>query len=411
MTVLTKRLRVGALASILAATFPLTAVAADPVEALQQQINALQAQLEQMRSQMQQRDQAAPANQDLAKEVSQLRQEVKSAAEWKQSNTLIHLAGYADMGYTDAKNATSTFSPFSFNPILHFQYKDLLLLEAELAYTVDETGETETELEYAAINLFLNDYMALGLGKFQSPIGQFRQNGHPSWINKLPSAPVGFGHGGAAPLAEVGVQLRGGIPLAGGDNRVNYAVFIGNGPELEIEGDEIEMVETPGLGTDRDGAKVGGGRIGLFVPAYKLDVGLSAATGRVAGMDETRIKRSYDVAGADFAWRPAQFDFRGEYVRQKVGDASLSAAPEGGEWKAWYVQAGYRFGKTKWEPVLRYSRFDTPHASQDQKQWAVGLNYLIASNVIAKAAYEFNDGQTGATTNDDRVLLQLSYGF
>ena len=53
---------------------------------------------------------------------------------------------------------------------------------------IDDAGETETNLEYLTIDWFINDYMALIAGKFLSPIGQFRQNLHPSWINKLPSA-------------------------------------------------------------------------------------------------------------------------------------------------------------------------------------------------------------------------------
>lgn len=403
------RLKKAAVA-VIAATLPLSASAADPIEALQRQIDVLQKQLEELRNQVQQQKQAAAGNQELAKEVDALKQEVKSAAEWKAQNTAVHLAGYGDLGYTDAKSASGTFTPFSFNPILHYQYKDLLLAEAELSLTVDEEGETETELEYASLNLFLHDYVALGAGKFLSPIGQFRQNLHPSWINKLPSAPVGFGHGQAAPLAEVGVQLHGGIPLARGDNRLHYALFVGNGPALDIMGDEIEMIETPGLGTDSDGSKVGGGRIGLFVPAYTLDVGLSAATGKVAGLEETDVKRDYDVVGVDFTWRPAQFDLRGEYVRQKVGANAESAAPGAAAWKAWYVQGAYRLG-ANWEPVLRYSRFDSPHADQSQKQWAAGLNYLFAPNIVAKAGYEFNDGLDGEPTDDDRLLLQLSYGF
>ncbi len=410
MTSQTLTLRRTVISAVLAAAFPLAAGAAEPLEALQAQIEALQKQLEQLRNEVTQQ-RSGGASQDLAAEVSKLKQEVKSAQEWKQANTVIHLAGYADAGYTDTKNASGTFTPFSFNPIFHFQYKDLLLVEAEPSISIDETGETTVDLEYAALNLFLGDHAALVAGKFQSPIGQFRQNLHPSWINKLPSAPTGFGHGGAAPIAEVGIQLRGGAPLGAGENRVNYAVYVGNGPEVEIEDGEIEMVESEGFGRDRDGSKVWGGRIGFFVPSQRLDLGLSAATGKVAGMMESDIKRDYEVVGADFAWRPARFELRGEYVRQKVGDAAVSAAPEGGEWKAWYLQASHRLGNTNWEPVLRYGRLDTPHASGNQKQWALGLNYLFASNVFAKAAYEFNDSLKGAATDDDRLLVQLSYGF
>lgn len=377
-----KHLKSSVIATAIAAAFPLTAAAAgDSLESLRA-------------------------------DVTKLQQEVKAGSEWKNANTGIHLAGYADVGYIDTENTVGSTTPVSFNPIFHFQYKDLLLLETELAYSIDGDGALETELEYASLNLFVNDYLALGFGKFQSPIGQFRQNGHPSWINKLPSAPVGFGHGGAAPLAEVGIQARGGMPLGGSDNRINYALFIGNGPTLEIDAGEVEMIETNGFGADADGSKVGGGRIGLFVPTYKLDLGLSLASGKVAGMAEPTIKRDYDVVGADFAWRPGQFDVRGEYVAQEAGDAAASAAPQGGEWKAWYGQVAYRIGGTKLEPALRYSRFDTPHPGQNKKQWALGVNYLLSSNVVAKIAHERNEGEVpGAATNDDRTLLQLAYGF
>ncbi len=61
--------------------------------------------------------------------------------------------------------------------------------------------------------------------------------------------------------------------------------------------------------------------------------------------------------------------------------------------------------------MARYTDFDSPHNSQDQQQWAVGLNYIVASNFIAKIAYEFNDGESGSDAELDRLLLQLAYGF
>ncbi|MFB3106725.1 MAG: hypothetical protein ACE1ZA_17630, partial [Pseudomonadales bacterium] len=134
----------------------------------------------------------------------------KAANEWKNTTSVTHLAGYAAVGYTDQQNGTGSFSAANFNPIFHFQYGDRILWESELEFEIEENGETEVALEYSTIDIFLNDYLVFLAGKFISPLGNFRQNLHPSWINKLPSAPPGFGHDGAAPLAEVGIQLRGG---------------------------------------------------------------------------------------------------------------------------------------------------------------------------------------------------------
>jgi hypothetical protein len=50
----------------------------------------------------------------------------------------------------------------------------------------------------------LHDYVTFGAGKFLSPLGYFRRNLHPAWINKLPSRPPGFSNGQAASVAEIG---------------------------------------------------------------------------------------------------------------------------------------------------------------------------------------------------------------
>ena len=82
----------------------------------------------------------------------------------------------------------------------------------------------------------------------------------------MPSAPPGFGHDGAAPISDVGFQLRGGFPI--GSLRTNYAVYISNGPELiaELEDGEFELdgVEAEGFGSDGDGEKVIGGALWVY---------------------------------------------------------------------------------------------------------------------------------------------------
>ena len=98
----------------------------------------------------------------------------------------------------------------------------------------------------------VNDYVALVGGKFLSPIGQFRQNLHPSWINKLASAPPGFGHDGAAPTSDIGLQARGGFQI--GNMFANYAVYASNGPELNstFEDGEFELEGIRAEGFDED---------------------------------------------------------------------------------------------------------------------------------------------------------------
>ncbi len=371
----------------------------------------------------------------LQNQVTALNTEVQQATEWKSPNTLFHMSGYADVGYAQKESNDGSFAVGTFAPIFHYQYRDTVMMEAELEYEVVDDGETEVALEYMTIDWFMNDYAALVAGKFLSPIGQFRQNLHPSWINKLTSAPPGFGHDGAAPISDLGFQIRGGFPMGG--MRANYAVFVSNGPEINaeaeddgaggIEGYELDGVAAEGFGTDVDGEKTFGGRIAIL-PIPSVEIGFSFATGmatvtNVEGDDDAlpagtvgsivgESARDYDVIGADFVWFSGNMSLRGEYVKTEVGESTTGVtASEAAEWITWYTQFAYRLPNTKWEAVLRYTDYDSPHASVDQKQTAVGVNYLVTNNFIAKLTHELNDGLEGADSDLDLTMLQLAYGF
>ncbi len=376
--------------------------------------NAVQQSAQNVETAVETADKAQATANKTQKAVKKVAKVAKSAEEWKNTNSIIHLAGYASAGYTNKQAADGRFDQVQFSPIFHYQYKDKVLLESEVEFKVQEDGSTSVGLEYLTIDVNLNDYATLVMGRFISPVGQFRQNIHPSWINKLPSAPSGFGHDGAAPSAEVGIQLRGAVPLGDmGDSgmRMNYAAYIGNGPELELEVEggvtEIHGIGTEGVTGNDDGNMVAGGRVG-FIPIPKLEIGLSGAMGDTAIAMEA--DRSYRILGADFAYQWKKFDFRGEYVQQEVGALASSVAPQAWMWESWYLQGAYRLPHN-FEAVVRYTDYNSPHASQRQEQWAVGLNYLIAPQVIAKIAYEFNQGELGQDTDNNRFLAQLAYGF
>ncbi len=362
--------------------------------------------------------------------VEQLQQQVAEASEWKAPNSLIHMAGYADVNYVMNESTGNSFQVGSFAPIFHYQYQDWVMLEAEVAFEVMEDGSTEVNMEYFTTDFFINDHAVLVMGKFLSPLGQFRQNIHPSWINKLPSAPNGFMHDQAAPNADVGFQVRGGFKLGSSING-NYAVYMGNGVAAEVNADEgeIEMIESPGMNIDGDRGKNYGGRFGIFHPDSKLEMGISWATGKISEMEtsttinpgatgtissgstvafasETAFEnaRDWDFIGTDITWRFGGLDIRAEYVKQTIGALAVSAAPEKTDVSAYYAQAAYRFLPTKWEVVARTSQYDVGEMSM--KKSTAGVNYIFASNIVAKLAYESNDG-----ADNDRTLVQFAYGF
>lgn len=356
--------------------------------------------------------------QSLRTEVAETRQLALKATRTRnvmtRSSSTTHMAGYASADFISPKNGNSAFTA-NFNPMFHYQWKDRILWEAELAFELQESGETEVELEYTTIDIFLNDNVIFLAGKFLSPLGNFRQNIHPSWINKLPSAPPGFGHDGAAPIAEVGVQLRGGFNI-GEQSKLTYAGYIGNGPILEGEGGEIHGINAGGFAGDADGKKVFGGRV-TYLPFPRLEIGVSSAFGDAAVTEDDGLPvagdplRNYRAFGFDFTYQWKDFDFRGEYISQDVADSALSIAAEGGKWETWYAQGALRFGDANWEGVLRYADYTTPHPSLSQEQWALGLVYLISPSALIKASYESNKGLAGEMTDDDRWLLQVAYGY
>jgi len=344
--------------------------------------------------------------------IGDLQQQVAAAEEWKNPNTLIHMSGFGSVGYAKQESTDGSFNVGGFSPIFHYQYRDLLMLEAELDFVVTEAGDTEAAMEYFTLDLFLNDNAVLVMGKFLSPLGNFRQNLHPSWINKLPSAPAGFMHDQAAPNADVGIQLRGGFKLGAVD--ASYAVYAGNGVAAEIsgDGDEVEMVESPGMGVDGDGNKNYGGRFGLYYPDMKLELGFSWATGKISEREISgeniayENNRDWDVVGMDAGYQLNGLNVKAEYIKQEIGALAASGAPEKAVFSANYVQVAYRFLPTKWEVVARTGEYKTPGATM--KKTTTGVNYILASNIIAKLAFENND-MNGQST--DSTLLQLAYGF
>nr|WP_281719876.1 hypothetical protein [Nitrosomonas nitrosa] len=336
-----------------------------------------------------------------------------------ESDVMFHVAGYADTTLTNVDGGDSEFT-YTLAPIVHMQVGESLFFEAEFELEGNDRGDTETALEYATVNWLINDNVALVAGQFLSPVGYFFQNMHPSWINKLASVPAGFGHGGAAPLSDFGLQLRGGKAFAGGQS-INYALYLANGPSLGLEGMDDLDLDVEASSDNPDGERVAGGRLG-WLPIPTLELGMSLASGnvRLAGGDAGHVgvksefeepSRLYAVQGIDLSWQAYKnFGVRGEWLQQRVGSAAASLVPDGAKWRAWYLQGNYRFGGEHWETVLRFGDSNSPHSEATYRQTAIGLNYLFSSRSLLKLSWELNSSANEETAAD-RVLLQFAFGF
>ncbi|MCA8895871.1 MAG: hypothetical protein KDA48_11495, partial [Amphiplicatus sp.] len=237
-----------------------------------------------------------------------------------QTDASWHLAGYADATFivSDfAGETTADFSAARFNPVFHFQYKNLILLEAEAEIQVDGEGETEFGLEYAQADIFLHDNATLVVGQFLSPVGHFQERLHPSWINRSPNPPPGFGHDGVQPSGDVGAMLRGGFEI--GEMIATYSIAVGNGPRLSHEAG----IDFEAKGADDNSNKAISGRLGLLPLPY-LEVGGSFLVADVSGEEDhegvgmTMLEPTdakVKLWGADAAYTRGPWDVRTEYLK------------------------------------------------------------------------------------------------
>lgn len=340
----------------------------------------------------------------------------------------LHFAGYADAGMaiSEGEGETgTTFTSGTFNPALSVQYRNFLLFESEGEVATDQNGNTEFGLEFAQFDLLLHDNATLVIGKYLSPVGQYQERLHPSWINRLADAPAGFGHGGVQPTAEVGVQVRGGVPLGGA--RITYALAVGNGPRLDGAGE----VMSEGFGGDDNGDKAISGRFG-FLPLPYLEFGASMLRAKVRGMDAAgggppATDVDYALWGLDAAYTRGPWDVRSEYLRGERDPvtAGMDMFPRL-TMTAWYAQIAYQLsGLTQnpmlgnFEPVVRYGEYQVSglealEREAAEERWDFGLNYWLAPSMVLHSAVQrrdFTGRPEGERDKDTRVLLKFAYGF
>ncbi len=361
-------------------------------------------------------------------------------------DSIWHLAGYAQAGaFITNGDKNDSFMEGKFSPGFHFLYKEVIMFEAELEIETED-GETKVALEYSQLDWLVLDNTTLIFGKFLSPIGLFRERLHPGWINKLPSAPVGFGHGGVQPLSEIGFQVRGVMPLSSGEPfesaRITYALMVGNGPRLGHGGIELE-----GFSDDDNRNKSFGGRV-AFLPVPYLEFGFSYLGANVVGPEdhdtEENLVGNYDLIGFDASYTRSSFDIRFEFLDSRIRGLEdedhliaavgrlvpLSVGPEeeaelletNADWRAWYAQAAYRLDGISdhriiknLEPVIRYGRLRQSgnHELEEanENQLTLGLNYWLAPSAALKLAVQLRDFRDPDRADETIFQFQVVYGF
>lgn len=363
-------------------------------------------------------------NKDL---IDSLVQSKVQAAVARDSKFLI--SGYTSVTARFSK-VQSSFSNIGLVPILLWKPNKNILVESELEISL-AGRETNLELGYADVSFFLNKYLTVRAGKFISPFGIFQDRLHPSWINKLPTFPVGTGEDklGVGPTSEVGIDFRGAVPL--GPSKMNYSIFLANGAQLITDPTDPSKQGTLTYGNSEAISKklTVGGRVG-FLPLSNssLEVGFSYRNGNVGdknsafktvgtqiyALDLTYVKQLDFIKGlfdVKAQWNKANVD-KAEYI--DAGDSTGNTTYTfDNKRSSFFAQAAYRptMSQSKFlkktEIVFRYAGFTPPDGAQDLnkiKQYTYGLNYWINWRTAVKLAYQSQE-------NENTFFVQFAVGF
>ena len=359
----------------------------------------------------------------------------------KPGNSRFMLRGYSDATF-QSNDEESTFGNARFIPVFLYQQSDKLFYEGELEFAYED-GEVEIAIEYANFYYSLAPNVHLRAGKILVPFGIFFDRLHPSWINRLPTNPLGYGHDGLLPTADLGIELRGASYL--GNMKFNYSLYTTNGPRIEDgegEAEEVGMIKHESS-LDNNNNKSIGGRLGIFpLKDQSLEIGFSALSAKLGDRDSDIENIGAFLYAIDWTFvRKLSFlggivDLKGQLNFINIDDQTYEVEEDSvtetysftNKSNTSFFQLGYRptFGNSQFvknlELVGRYSTLNTPEEAPwetESSQLTLGLNYWIDWRTAIKFAYQMEnitgghaeDGEEPEELDVNTFYLQWTLGF
>jgi hypothetical protein len=177
-------------------------------------------------------------------------------------------------------------------------------------------GPVDKHLDYLQADYIANSHVTITVGRFLTPFGIFNERLYPIWIRSLQPDPL------ILPIATAssdGGMLRGGFQLNSNVN-LNYAAYV-SATSIAVSGVESERHV--------------GGRMGLFLPGPRLEVGGS--------WQRTLQDERANAFGFHLGWQPPRLplNVRSEFARSMQGS---------GDW----IEGAYRLTQVPfWTKAMR----------------------------------------------------------
>jgi hypothetical protein len=229
----------------------------------------------------------------------------------------------------------------------------------------DFHGKVLKGVDYAQLDFIADRFLTISVGRYLTPFGIFNERLYPVWIRNLQSDPLILPIGVGPSNAGTGVMTRGGFAIHPHVS-LNYAAYFST------------LVTTSPV----DSSRFAGGRVGLYLPGPRLEVGTSF-------QHLLQDERSNSF-GFHFAWQPQPLplDVRAEFARSKQGSG-------------YWVESAYRLSQIPvWHDVLR--KVQVVGRAQ---QFFTGA---MPSNALPRVTQEVEFGMNYYFRDDLRVVS--SYG-
>jgi hypothetical protein len=247
-------------------------------------------------------------------------------------------------------------------------------------------GLTSYGVVYVQADYIVNQYLTVVSGRFLTPFGLYNERMLPLWIRYLQNAPI------SASLisgSSNGAEIRGGFRAGNAPINVTYSAY-------------YSAAETNHILAS---ARSSGGRIGIFVPASRLEVGGSFQ--KILGRGGAYI------AGSHLEWQPntMPLTIRSEYIWSQHQGSS------------YWIESVYRLSRVSYlrhlELVGRAQQYfsGTPSTSMatvaglpstNAQQGDVGLNYYWRDGLKTVASY---GRQFSANRDYNTWCIGMSYRF